>query len=328
MKKKAPRSSKRNKSLNDTKENIAIALAFIVFLAVLAALFYYSSSAKQGRNAVASVNGKEITAEELDWWYTTSVLPDYRDLVAKKDFLESSLIPQELLLQEAEKQNIKITEEEADKELGVYIIENGLTLEDFEKHLNSRGISINDIKNSFKIRAAISKLLETEGVRYDYVKSGGDNGDFQEYIGSLLNNSEVNIFDENINKAVLKNFEATGDKICGEKPVVMLFTTTKCQLCNETAVIFESAIKKYTEEGTISAQHWVLDTGDNTFTAEKESGISKKELELFKKYSRDMSVPTIVAACKYKRVGSLNKEIEYEFKSILNEIALNNINGG
>ena len=318
MKKKAPKSSKKDKALKETKENIAIALAFIVFLAVLGALFYYSSLAKPGKDAVAEVNGKEITKEELDWWYTTSIFPEYRDAITKKNFLEDSLITQEALLQEAAKQNIEITEEDAEKALGVYIIENGLTLEDFEKHLNSRGISLSDIKNSFKIRAAIAKLLEKEGISNG--ESDEDNGDFQEYVSHLINNSKISIFEENINKVVLKSFEATGDEICGEKPVFMLFTTTKCQLCNETAFIFESAVKKYAEEGAISAEHWILDTGDNALTAEKESGISKKELELFKKYSRDLSVPTIIAACKYKRVGSLNKEMEYELKSIIREI--------
>ncbi len=320
MKKKTPRSSKRDKSLSNTKENVAIALAFIVFLAVLGALFYYSSSAKQGKDVVANVNGKEITKEELDWWYTTSILPDYRGLVAKKDFLKNSLIPQELLMQEAAKQNIKITEEEAEKALGVYIIENGLALEDFEKHLNSRGITLSDIKNSFKIRAAIAKLLEKEGISYGYAESSEGNEDFQQYIDSLVNRSDIQMFDENIGKAVLKSFEATGDKVCGEKPAFMLFTTTKCQSCNETAAVFNSAIKKYAEEGAIIAEHWILDTGDNALTPEKERGISKNNLELFKKYSRDMSVPAIVAACKYKRVGSLDKEMEYEFKSIIDEI--------
>ncbi|MEK6948627.1 MAG: SurA N-terminal domain-containing protein [Nanoarchaeota archaeon] len=320
MKKKAPKSSKKDKALKDTKENIAIALAFIVFLAVLVALFYYNSFPKLGKDAVAEVDGKEITKEELDWWYTTSVLPDYRDAVTKKNFLEDSLIPQEILLQEAAKQNIEITEEEAEKALGVHIIENGLTLEDFEKHLNSRGIALSDIKNSFKIRAAIAKLLEKEGIGYGNGESDEDNKDFQEHVSKLINNSDIRIFDENIGKVVLKSFEATGEEICGEKPVFMLFTTTKCQLCNETAAIFKDIIKKSAEEGTISAEHWILDTGDNALTAEKESGISKKELELFKKYSRDLSVPTIIAACKYKRVGSLNKEMEYELKSIIREI--------
>lgn len=321
MKKKAPKSSKRDKNIKEAKENIAIALAFIVFLAVLAALFYYNSFPKLGKDAVAEVNGKEITKEELDWWYTTSIFPEYRDIVTKKNFLEDSLIPQEILLQEAAKQNIEITEEEVEKALGVYIIENGLTLEDFEKHLNSRGISISEIKDSFKIRAAIAKLLEKEGIVYGYDESDEDNKDFQEYVDSLINNSEIRIFDENINKVVLKSFEATGDEICGETPLFMLFTTTKCQLCNETAAIFEDAVKQYAEEGAIIAEHWILDTGDNALTAEKESGISKKELELFKKYSRDMSVPATIAACKYKRVGSLNKEVEYELKSILSEIS-------
>ena len=130
-----------------------------------------------------------------------------------KNFLEDSLITQEVLLQEAAKQNIEITEEEAEKALGVYIIENGLTLEDFEKHLSSRGISISDIKNSFKIRVAIAKLLEKESIRYSYVESNEDDKGFQEYVSNLINNSDIRIFDENINKVVLKSFEATGNKV-------------------------------------------------------------------------------------------------------------------
>lgn len=315
MKKAAPKRSKRDKNIKETKENVAIAIAFIAFMAVLGLLFYYTGF-QNPKELVATVDEKQITKEELDWWYTTSVLPEYRDVVTKRHFLENSLIPQVVILLEAEKQGIEVTEEEVEKAMGLYIIENGLTLESFEEHLNSRGISFEDIRNSFKVRAAITKLLEKEGIGYNEFESDSDKK-FQEYLDNLLNQSKVEIFRENIDTVTLKHFESTKEGICREKPFAALFTSTKCSLCNETIFIFESAIAEFSG---IQAAHWVLDTGDNTLTPGIEEGIPKEDLELFKKYSPEMLVPATVVACKYKRIGTLNKENEYEFKEILKEI--------
>lgn len=315
MKKKAPKSSRKSKN---AKEHIIIALAFLAFLAALGVLFYYNGFPNLTTDIAATVNGKAITAEELDWWYRTSVLPEYRDIVSKKSFLESSLIPQEVLLQEAEKRNIQATEDEIDKALGIYIIENGLTLEEFEKHLNSREITIDEIRGSFRTRAIITKLLGEEGISYD---GGINEKSFQEFIEELMNNSKVITFDDTMDKMVLKGFQATGDASCNYgKPMVMLFTTSKCKLCNETAAIFEKEVMEFAGKGLINAAHWRLDEGDNILTLEKETGVPKQSLQLFKKYSPDMLVPATIAACEYKKIGALANEDAYELKLILKKM--------
>lgn len=318
MKKKAPKSS--NKKNKGKKKKKIIALAFIVFIAILAVLYYILQPSS--KDIIAKVDGKGITKEELDWWYKTSVLPEYRGAITKEHFLVVSLIPQEVLLQEAKRQNIEVTKDELEKALGLHIIENGLTLDEFEKHLNSRGIILDEIRDSFRIKATITKLLGKEGIRYTEGEDTENDLAFQTYLDNLINNSEIKIFQENINKAVLKSFEETNDKICNEgKPLVILFTTTKCEVCKKTALVFENSVEEFTKQGRISSFHWSLDNGDNLLTEEKEIGIPKNEVSLFKKYSSDMQIPVTIVGCKYKRIGSLTNEDEYELKSILEQIA-------
>ncbi len=322
MKKKTPKNSYKKKS-KEKKEKAVVISTFLLFIAVVAFLFYYTRPSPD--DAVAVVNGKSITKESLDWWYETSILPEYRDFVAKQDFLVLSLIPQEVLLQQAEKEGVKATEDEIEKFLGLYIIDNGLTLNEFEKHLNSRGISIDEIKKSFKIKAEITKLLEKENISLygeNELAFGSDGRTFQEYLAALINSSEIQLFPENINKPALKGFEATGDELCSkEKPVVRLYTASWCKTCNNTGAIFKNLIEKYAKDGSIEAFHWSLDTGDNLLTPKKENGVPEKEASLFKKYSPNSLVPTIVAGCKYKRVGSLGPDEEEELKAVLRNLA-------
>ena len=197
-----------------------------------------------------------------------------------------------------------------------------MTLDEFENHLRSREISINEIKKSFETRATIIKLFEKENI-YSVSEEGNflfdpnDNA-FQEYMDSLINSSNIKIFPENIYKLVLKSFEATTDKICNEeRPIARLYTTSWCEVCNESSIVFENWIKDFVNNGSISAAHWSLDTGDNLLTPKKENGVPKEEVDLFKKYSPDKLVPAVVLGCKYKHVGKLSNEDEEEFKAIL-----------
>ena len=63
--------------------------------------------------------------------------------------------------------------------------------------------------------------------------------------------------------------------------------------------------------------HWILDAGDDLLTLEKEKGIPKGEVEIFKKYSPNKLVPAVVLGCKYKKIGKFGLEEQDEFKSIL-----------
>lgn len=326
MKKKTPKSSNRKRAKQKEKrDRIIIVGIFIAFIAILAFLFYFTElftelDAKE--DAVAAVNGKEITKSELDWWYHTSILPEHREIITKEDFLALSLIPQEVLIQEATKNNIKVSNEEVEKSLGIFIIENGWNLEEFEAHLASRGITLEQIKESFEIRLIIIKLLEKENLDAADKKNlffDGSDTAIQGYVTELMDNSEIEIFSENIEPLTLTMFEETKDKLCGEeKPIVRLYTTSKCAICENTSKIFENVVKGFVSEGSIEAKHWSLDTGNDLLTEEKENGVPKEEVELFKKYGKG-KVPATIIACKYKLIGSLDNA-EKEFNNIMNNL--------
>jgi len=316
-KKKTPKNSNKN-SKKDKQENAIILGVFLIFIVAVAYLFYFLNIKTPDEDVVASVNGNEITRDELDWWYKVSILPEYRGVITKQDFMILSLIPQEVLVQQAKKQNIRVSQNDVENLLGLYIIENGLTLDEFEMHLSSRSLTIEDIKKSFETRAFINKLLEKENVLIGDEVFSDDGTGMQEYVDNLIDNSDIKIFPENIEKLVLRSFEATGDEICDEgKPIIRLYTTRSCSICEESDQVFEALVNDLVEDGKIEAMHWSLDVGDDLLTLEKEKGIPKEEVEIFKKYSPNKLVPAVVLGCKYKKIGKFGLEEQDEFKAIL-----------
>ena len=322
MKKKTPKYSNKHKKAKEKQEIAIIVGIFLVFIVVVVYLFYFVNI-KSSDDMVAVVNGNEITREELDWWYKLSILPEFRDFITKQDFLVLSLIPQEILVQKADEEDVKVDDDEVEKLLGLFIIENGLTLDEFENHLNSRGSTINEIKKSFEVRAIIIKLLGKENIGFVEGESKNlffdvDDSAFQEYIDNLIDNSDIEIFPKNIDKLVLKTFEETNDEVCSEeKPIIRLYTTNFCEVCKESGRMFQDLVTNFMIDESIQARHWSLDTGDNLLTLKKENGVPKEEIAIFKKYSPNNRVPTVVLGCKYKHVGKFGIEQEDEFKAII-----------
>ena len=322
MKKKTPKYSNRHKKAKEKQEIAIIVGIFLVFIVVVVYLFYFVNI-KSSDDLVAVVNGNEITREELSWWYKISILPEFRDFITKQDFLVLSLIPQEILVQKADEEDVKVDDDEIEKLLGLFIIESGLTLDEFENHLNSRGSTINEIKKSFEVRAIIIKLLGKENIGFVEGENKNlffdvDDGAFQEYIDNLIDDSNIEIFPENIDKLVLKTFEETNDEVCSEeKPIIRLYTTSFCEVCKESGRMFQDLVTNFMIDESIQARHWSLDTGDNLLTLKKENGVPKEEVAIFKKYSPNNRVPTVVLGCKYKHVGKFGIEQEDEFKAII-----------
>lgn len=322
IKKKTPKNSgKKGKKKKSVKENIIVISIFLFFVVVAAALYYFLEIAPADEDVVALVNGKPITKEELNWWYTASIVPEYMDVITKQDFLVLSLIPQEILIQEAKKEGIIVSGEEVEQLLGIFIIENGFTLNQFEEHLKTMGITLEEITKSFESRAIIMELLDKKNITFadedEFFTEVSDNS-FEVYLNDLINNSEIKVFVENIEKFELKHFEETGDDICGgEKPIIRIYTTTSCEICDDSGKVFKELVKEFVGDGSIDTAHWNLDTGDNLLTIQKENGVPSSEVALFKEYSPNRLVPTIVMGCKYKLIGKLGSEEEEEFKKIL-----------
>ncbi|MBI2651639.1 SurA N-terminal domain-containing protein [Candidatus Woesearchaeota archaeon] len=319
MAKKTPKNSIETRTKTKKKQIILLLGLFLLF-AVVETYLFIRVNKPLNQDIAASVNGKSITKEQLDWWYKISVIPEYKEIISKQDFLVTSLISQEILLQEAKKNNVQATKDEVEKLVGIFIIEQGLTPSEFEKSLKERGLNLDDAKKSFETRVIITKLLANKNIYPEKENDffGEKNKAFQDYISNLTNNSEIKIFYENINPVILKSFEKTSDKVCNENmPIMRLYTASWCDKCNETQAIFINSTKELLKEGKIEAYVWNLDTGDNFLTLEKENGVPDEELQLFKKYSPDSFAPLTLLGCKYKKVGFIGDNEEEEFKAII-----------
>ncbi|MAE42375.1 hypothetical protein CMO93_01275 [Candidatus Woesearchaeota archaeon] len=324
--KKTPKSSnKKTKKTSENKEDILILGIVLVLILIATFTFYFIQTNDSEDEVVAIVNGEKITEQELDFWYELSVFPEHRDAIKEDDFLVMSLIPQKIIEQEADKENIIASEEDIEKLVGLFVIENGLSLEEFEERLKERDTTIDDVKKSFESRVLAAKLFEkkgfgtnpNQGLFFDFADEK-----VQDYVNGLIDNAVIELFPENIEKLDISGFEDTGDELCDEEmPIVRLFTTSSCEICGESGALFQDSIIKFLVEEKVYARHWSLDTGDNLLSVEKEKGIPQEEAALFKKYSPNNKVPLIVVGCKYKRIGKFTNEQIAEFEAIINSIS-------
>jgi len=148
-----------------------------------------------------------------------------------------------------------------------------------------------------------------------------------DYLDQLTSNAKIEIF---INDEQIISFSETKDDICKEdgKPVIRLYTTSSCEPCKLLEDTFADLINYYMEDEEIAAYHWELDTGDNILTNEIEKGIPSQEIEIFKKYNPETTVPTYIFGCRYIRVGNfyekgddLGAEGE-EFRAVIEKLLL------
>ena len=360
--KKSPRASKKPKKVKEGYEDkLFVWFTVSIFLLVLIALAIFFINKIERKNLqdefVADVNGEKITSSELDKWYKMSVVPEYRNIVKKEDFLAESLIPQKILLQEAEKNKIKASKDEIDNDLGQFLIDSGLSLDDFEKKLKEDAINLEYIKEAFKQRIMINKFLnqsilskvnvsdfevneiyenttsldpslssgEIKQVIKDQLTTRKQNKALKEYIEQLIGNADIELF---IDNKKIASFSETKDEICrrGGKPIIRLYTTSSCEPCRWISSRFDNVINEYVDDDKITAYHWDIDTGDNVLTKEIEKGVPRQEIEIFKKYNHGATVPTYVFGCRYVRVGNFyeqNNDLdseENEFRAVVEKL--------
>ncbi|MCK5107671.1 MAG: SurA N-terminal domain-containing protein [Nanoarchaeota archaeon] len=140
-----------------TKKNyfwpIFISLAIIAL--IVFAVIYFQTPANVNNKVVAKVNGQEITMEELnkeyEFFFFMGGLPEeYKSEITKEIFLTSSMVSEVIILQEAERNNIVVSDEEVNAFLTESISVPGASMEQFEEAANSRGLSLEDIHKYLK----------------------------------------------------------------------------------------------------------------------------------------------------------------------------------
>lgn len=333
---------KKKKTKKIKKSTIKKIIAVIVLIAVLAVVLYFAFRTLKPEKTIAEVKGEIITKHELEQQYEQ--LPEqYKLFITKDDFLDQ-MINVKLLLQEAEKQAIVVSEAEIEQELD-NLKKEAPTEEAFENLLKQRNIEIPQLKKQLGEQLTINKLLNeivfskieiSDSQINDYYNNNKDYfkennlsyNQAKEQIRLILldelSNSAIKIYINQLrsNATIIKNgvkattkietFTKTDDPICKEngKIVIRLFSTTKNPDSKWISSSFDEVINKYKDD--VTAYHWQLDTGDNTLTGVKEQGIPKKEVEIFQKYNPQSTVPTYVFGCKYLRIKNAYKTLDEE----------------
>lgn len=141
-----------------------IILSFLVFVLVFGVVSY---TAARTERIVAVVNEDVISASDLDdrikLIILSSNLPNNEDTRERlTGQVLDSLIDEQIRLQEAERLEIEITEEEIDQGFAKIASQNDILPEEFKKMLEARGINLGTMRRQIASQLAWSKVVQSE----------------------------------------------------------------------------------------------------------------------------------------------------------------------
>ncbi|MBN2111915.1 peptidylprolyl isomerase [Candidatus Woesearchaeota archaeon] len=147
------KSKKKSKNMKLKKGLIILAAIAVIIVLLVAAAKYFRSEEK----VAATVNGEKIMKEEVLAEYL-KVPVEYRNLMTTDTILEGMIV-EKLLLQEADKMGITVTDEEVDVYTQALLDAYGITEENLTKSLEEAGSNMEELKEQFRDRLIITQLL-------------------------------------------------------------------------------------------------------------------------------------------------------------------------
>ncbi|MBI2138536.1 peptidylprolyl isomerase [Candidatus Woesearchaeota archaeon] len=149
---KSPKARKGNEKKKLKRRIYAIASLLVLLGVVLGIAFLTMPGSKK---TVVTVNGEPISQQELDLQYDR--LPEqYKSLLPKEAFLDE-MIRIKLLLQEAKKQGIAVTNDEVAQQIAE--IKDKVSKEAFSQLLQERKLTEKDLELQMKDQLVIGRLL-------------------------------------------------------------------------------------------------------------------------------------------------------------------------
>lgn len=140
---------------------VPIVVAVVVIIAVAAVLMFQDQMMpkppKMPSNIVAVVNGEPIYKEKIDEQY--SLIPEAMRAQVSKEMILNNTIDETLLLQEAQKQGIEVTDAEVEQVIDDLVIQSGISKLDLDKQLRENNMTMDDLKEVYKDQLTINKLV-------------------------------------------------------------------------------------------------------------------------------------------------------------------------
>ncbi|MCX6707753.1 MAG: SurA N-terminal domain-containing protein [Candidatus Woesearchaeota archaeon] len=156
VKAKAAKSEQKDEGISKIRIGIAVAILIVLVLVII----FYNNIFPSNGGVVAVVNGEKITGKEfnaLEMRYGYSLYKEQG--LTEMEFLNSTVIPLKLLLQEAGKQGITVSGNETEDMITNVIEMSGMTREDLDSQLKQQNMTYEDFKQTSKEGLIITKLL-------------------------------------------------------------------------------------------------------------------------------------------------------------------------
>ena len=261
--------TKKKKSKKMKKNTIKKIATVVILIAILAVILYFAFKTLKPEQTIATVNDETITNLELDQKYDQ--LPDQYKLFITKDAFLDQIINVKLLLQEAKKQSITVSEIEIESEVNT-LKEQAPTEEAFEDLLKQQNINLEELKEQLNEQLMINKLLNTtviskieisESKIRNYYKTNGEY--FQENDISYIESKEQ------IKQILLSDISSTAIEIYINQLRSNAVVTKKGEKTTT-----ETTTEKKTTETTTEKTTTETTTEIGTFT-ETNDAICKKD---------------------------------------------------
>jgi parvulin-like peptidyl-prolyl isomerase len=165
--KKTPKKVSRKVAKKPPQNNLPVTLFVIaVAIIIIALVLIFSGSEPDAQSTVAaSVNGVEITAEQLETQY--AILPEEYKAIYSKELILQQLIDEELLITYGAEQGQVVSEESVNEEIQRILATGELTVVELEDNLNRFNLSLEDfealIERKLLIELSMSLLLADMG---------------------------------------------------------------------------------------------------------------------------------------------------------------------
>ncbi len=141
------------------EHKIAFAAAAVIIAIAAFVLLQYAGGQNQD-NVAAEVNGVKIMKDNVVLEYL-KVPVEYRKYVTSSQVLDG-MITKEVLLQEAARKGVLVTEEDVDSYISESLADAGKTQQDFLNELESAGFTLEEAESQIRNDLVISRLIELE----------------------------------------------------------------------------------------------------------------------------------------------------------------------
>lgn len=112
------------------------------------------------QTVLVTVNGEEILQAEIDEYWNR--LPPQAKIEIGRDQLLEEFIQERLLLQEADRLGIRVTEVEVDEYITAQLSTSGLSFDQFQILLEQQGTTLERMKDIYARQLTLAKLFESE----------------------------------------------------------------------------------------------------------------------------------------------------------------------